>query len=303
MSTPSLEQHLRAMLDKRLGQPDEALKQARRARGVEAVHDLRVASRRLRAFGVTFEALLPAKTRRRLEKRLKRVTRAAGPLRDLDVQLELLKARRAAASVELEQAALEHLLEQLEARRERCLRRAERRLDAVALGSIQREVWRAARAVEARLAERDVAQYARSVLGELVADAAAAAPERAAAGERSEDPERLHRLRIEVKELRYALELFEPVLGARFEPLHERATALQELLGAHHDLVVLGELASERRAELRERQRDTLARGLDLALEALGAERAAALGRYHEQGFDAESWRAELAPPLDGAPL
>src|SRR5690606_5306825 len=119
-----------------------ALKQARRARGVEAVHDLRVASRRLRGFGVTFEAWLPAKTRRRLEKRLKRGTRGAGPLRDLDVQLELLKARRVAASVELEQAALEHLLEQLEARRERCLRRAERRLDAVALGSIQREVWR-----------------------------------------------------------------------------------------------------------------------------------------------------------------
>src|SRR5688500_4243658 len=114
MSPRPLEQHLRSILEKRLAQLAEALEHARRARAVEAVeavHDLRVASRRLRAFGVTFRELIPEKTRRRLEKTLKRVTRAVGAQRDLDVQLELVGGRLGAAAGELDRGALEHLLE------------------------------------------------------------------------------------------------------------------------------------------------------------------------------------------------
>ncbi|HTV24444.1 MAG TPA: CHAD domain-containing protein [Polyangiaceae bacterium] len=290
MSSP-FEQHLRELLDKRLGQLTDAMKHARRAQGVEAVHDLRVASRRLRAFGITFAELLPEKRRDRLEKRLKRVTRAVGVLRDVDVQLELVAGRLAAASSEIDRAALEHLLEHLELQRQQSLRRAERRLDKVALDAIVREVQRASKAVYAGLSERDAEQYARSVLAGLVTDAAERAPPNGL-----EDPERLHLLRIDVKELRYALELFEPLLGARFEPLHARATALQELLGQYHDLVVLAELVGERSAQLRERQRDALARGLENAFEALMTERRAVLERFSHQGFDADGWRAELQP-------
>jgi CHAD domain-containing protein len=292
MSQRPLDEHLRSILEKRLAQLGDALEQARRARGaesVEAVHDLRVASRRLRAFGVTFRELIPDKTRRRLEQKLKRVTRAVGALRDLDVQLELVEGRLGAAETELACGALEHLLELLELRRAKGYRRAERRLGAVQLGAISRHVHRASRAVSDGLSERDAEAYALSVLDGLVADAAEQMPTDGA-----EDPERLHRLRIDVKELRYALELFEPMLGARFEALYARATALQEVLGAYHDLVVLAEVVTERRAELRERGRDALAGGLDDALEALTAERQAVLARILHQGFDPESWRALL---------
>lgn len=291
MSQRPLDEHLRSILEKRLAQLGEALEQARRARGaeaVEAVHDLRVASRRLRAFGVTFRDLIPDKTRRRLEQKLKRVTRAVGALRDLDVQLELVEGRLGAAS-ELARGALEHLLELLELRRAKGYRRAERRLGALQLGAISRHVHRASRAVSDGLSERDAEAYALSVLDGLVADAAEQMP-----ADGAEDPERLHRLRIDVKELRYALELFEPMLGDRFEALYARATALQEVLGAYHDLVVLAEVVTERSAELRERRRDALARGLNDALEALNAERQAVLARILHQGFDPESWRALL---------
>lgn len=288
-SAPSLEQHLRAILEKRLGQLAEAMDHALRAQGVEAVHDLRVASRRLRAFGVTFHELLPEKTRERLEKKLKRVTRAVGPLRDLDVQLELVAGRVGGASSELDRAALEHLLEHLEVQRKQGLRRAERRLGKVDLDAISRQVWRASKAVDAQLGERDAEEVVRSVLAGLVDDAASQAPSGGV-----EDPERLHLLRIDVKELRYALELFEPLLGTRFEALHARATTLQELLGGYHDLVVLAELVGERSAKLRERKREALARGLDHAFEALVAERKALFDRFTSQGFDAEGWRAEL---------
>lgn len=306
MGSDALEQHLRSILEKRLGQLADALKHARRAQGAPAVHDLRVASRRLRAFGVTFRELIPAKKRERLERKLKRVTSAVGALRDLDVQLELVEKRLEAAPSELDRAALEHLLEHLAEQRARGLRRAERRLARVELDAISRRVWRASKAVSAELAERDAEQLALSVLRGLVEDAerqlpsghtpGTAADDRAAEDRAAEDPERLHRLRIDVKELRYALEVFEPVLGAKFDGLYARATALQELLGAYHDLVVLAALVGERSSQLRERRREALARGLDNAYEALTAERQRVLERFLKQGFDADGWRHALQP-------
>jgi CHAD domain-containing protein len=296
MSPTPHEQHLRSILHKRLDQLAEALQHARRSQDVEAVHDLRVASRRLRAFGVTFRELIPDKTRRRLEKKLKRVARAVGPLRDLDVQLELVAGRLGALSSELDRAALEHLLEHLELRRTQGMRRAERRLEAVELDAISRLLNRAARAVIDGLSERDAEAYALSLLEELLADATEQVPP----ADSPEDPEKLHRLRIDIKELRYALELFEPLLGASFEALHARAVALQEVLGAYHDLVTLAEVVGERSAELRRRKRDALARGLDSAFEALTAERSAVLARFRQQGFDPAGWREVLQPPIAG---
>lgn len=293
MNAPPLEQHLRSLLEKRLDQLTEAMKSAHRAHGVEAVdavHDLRVASRRLRAFGVTFRELIPDKTRRRLEKALKRVTRAVGALRDQDVQLELVEGRLAAAANGVDRASLEHLLEQLEAGRAQSVRRAERRLRKVKLDVIARQMQRASRAVATRLSGLDAEAYALSVLDRLVDDAAQQLP----SPDAPEDAERLHRLRIDVKELRYALELFQPALGSKFEPLYARATTLQEVLGTYHDLAVLADFVSEQSVALRERNRESLAQGLDHAVEALATERKAVLSRFSSQGFDPQGWRDTL---------
>jgi CHAD domain-containing protein len=69
--------HLSTSIEQRLQKLVKSLKDSRHACTVESVHELRVASRRLRAFGVTFREVLGDKTRARLEKKLKRVTRAA----------------------------------------------------------------------------------------------------------------------------------------------------------------------------------------------------------------------------------
>lgn len=288
MSAPPFERHLRALLEKRLEQLAQAVKHARYAQGgegVEAVHDSRVAARRLRAFGVTFRELIPDRTRRRLEKALKRVTRAVGTLRDLDVQLQLVEARREAASSEPDRASLEHLLEHLDDRRARSVRRAERRLGKVKLDVIARLVQRASTAVTEQLSKRDAEAFARSVLDRLVADVTEQTPPPDA----PEDTERLHRLRIGVKHLRYALELFEPVLGDELEGLYTRATTLQEVLGTYHDLAVLAELVGEQGAKLRGRRRETLADGLDRVVEALATERQATLAHFRSQGVERPS--------------
>jgi triphosphatase len=283
--------HLSSIVEKRLEQLAEAVQESRGGRSVDAVHDMRVASRRLRAFGVTFRDLLRDGTRRRLEKKLRRVTRAAGAVRDLDVQMALLEGRWAAASKELERAALEHLLELLTVRRAEATRRAERRLEKLDIPGVRDVVRRAAREVMRGLPTPEGQRaYALTLLEERVDDAA----ERVPPSDGAEDPEALHHLRIDVKEIRYALELFEPLLGEHFLTLHARARALQDLLGTHRDLVTLGDVVTEHGLELDQRGRDALARGLAAMGDALSAERAAVLVHFRTLGFDPQGWREAL---------
>ncbi len=58
---------------------------------VERVHDMRVATRRLRAALEIFEACFPRKRHRKALKRVKALADALGERRDLDVEIELLE--------------------------------------------------------------------------------------------------------------------------------------------------------------------------------------------------------------------
>lgn len=58
---------------------------------VERVHDMRVATRRLRAALEVFEACFPRKPYRKALKRVKALADALGERRDLDVEIELLE--------------------------------------------------------------------------------------------------------------------------------------------------------------------------------------------------------------------
>lgn len=58
---------------------------------VERVHDMRVATRRLRAALEVFEPCFPAKRHRKSLKRVKALADALGQRRDLDVEIELLE--------------------------------------------------------------------------------------------------------------------------------------------------------------------------------------------------------------------
>lgn len=290
-----LADHLSAVVERRLAQLIQSLAASHEPHSTETVHDLRVASRRLRAFGVTFGGLMGDKLSRRLEKKLRRVTRAAGGLRDLDVQVGLLEERVAVASNELERACLEHLLERLDDGRAAVAARAEKRLHKLDQDALSRLVTRAGSAVTEGLptveGQRD---YARTLLQRLITSAA----EPMLDTERAEDPERLHRLRIQCKEIRYALEFFEPLLGSHFQLLEERATRLQDLLGKVHDLITLEELLAEHAGQLERKGRHTLRAGAEHAVEALRAQRAVLVERFHVRGFDPDGWRAALDEAL-----
>lgn len=217
---------------------------ARAPENVEAVHDMRVACRRLKS-GFRFgRAYLPHKRVERLFPVLESLRDSLGAARNLDVQLAALSAYCAGASARdrgaltglntawararaEQQSALEHLLG--DGAYADWAKRMESFLDT----TVQEPGPCVAEIIPALLWK----QYGRVRAYETHL---AGAP-----------MSTLHALRIEVKRLRYGLEFFRDPLTApgnlapRPNELIESLIALQDLLGEMQDAVVGGELAAE----------------------------------------------------------
>ena len=105
---------LRQQLDEMLSQ----LEGTRAGDDIEALHDMRVASRRLRAALSVFVAAFPPKPFRALEKEVARVTDALGAVRDADVQIEFMQTVEASAT-ESEKVGLRAFTEHLQKGRDK----------------------------------------------------------------------------------------------------------------------------------------------------------------------------------------
>lgn len=247
----------------------------------EAVHQARVASRRLRE-------VLPALTvtqgraGRALRKDVRRVTRALGAVRELDVALGYFD--EAVATSAMSAAARASTRRVLQAQRAAALRQARATLTRARLQRLQ-----------ARLAELSVASTGSSassssssvasITAAAVKAAMAARVEGRARGARKAAmgtgvvymPERLHAVRIAVKRLRYALEAGQEIRGVRATAQLTQLKAIQDLLGRAHDLHVLAERIHEVEVSVVQRSRATardlaaFARALDRECRALHA--------------------------------
>src|SRR5215203_1364248 len=94
----------------------------------EGVHQMRVASRRLRAAMDVAADVYPKKWFTRLQKSVKQMTDVLGSVRDCDVQLEALRAQRESAPPR-ERAGIDRLIEHRERDREAARERLTRFLD------------------------------------------------------------------------------------------------------------------------------------------------------------------------------
>jgi CHAD domain-containing protein len=106
---------------------------------VEAVHDLRVAARRLRAVLEVFEVAFPRKPWRRLLVDVKEAADALSPARDLDVHLALLERFRDAAGP-AERAGIESLIEELRQERAMADDEVQPALDKLADGRVAKHI-------------------------------------------------------------------------------------------------------------------------------------------------------------------
>jgi CHAD domain-containing protein len=205
---------------------------------IEAVHQLRVATRRLRAVLASLDPVAPTKQVRTYRKELRRLARASSAVRDCDVFLA--EVDQYAASLPEEQrpglepltAALQQdrakareiLLKQLASRRYADFKRTFTRFT-----SDGREDW------NNTLRVRDLAGSTiwRSYEGlrayELTIDPQAG----------SNNPaEALHQARIAGKRLRYVLEMFAETLGPDADQVIDPLKELQDHLGALQDVAV-----------------------------------------------------------------
>lgn len=199
----------------------------------EAVHQARVATRKLRSHLRTFAPLLEIEWIDQLRAELGWVAMSLGAVRDTEVLLDRLRERAKSLpeSDARSAASLLHLLEiEIEMMRKKLV---------ADLGSV--------RYVD--LLERLVAAaHAPAVLPEAEAPGSAVLPPLAMAPwrrlrsavrqlpPRPEDPE-LHRIRILAKRARYAAEAVAPVAGSGAETFARAAAKLQTVLGEHQDSV------------------------------------------------------------------
>jgi triphosphatase len=206
---------------------------ARLGEDPEDVHQMRVATRRLRAALRLFQEVLPPGAEA-LRDELAWIARALGEVRDLDVQIE--SVARAGCALGAEPSALGPVLYLFEARRSAAREtlhaalEAERYVALVAsLQDLAVQTWPDTSYVGlveiTQLVQRRY-QRLRKAGEQLHAEASAAA---------------LHRARIRTKQFRYALEPLRGVYGRRARRLIRRAVRLQDLLGTAQDAAVLGE--------------------------------------------------------------
>lgn len=273
-----LDAHLRNSLETQLKRLRKNWSFAEAESPVDAVHDLRVATRRLRAFSDVIAHALGPKAAHRFVRHLRKVTRALGELRNADVLIGLVERHLAKAHGDRERASLEHFLECLAYERSHAERLALKQLSAIDPSALRADI-RSTFEEAMRVASGTNVSW--ELFGRfLVEQRTQDAIERAPDGAQLDDAEQLHRLRIAVKELRYSMELFEPVLEPKTAKCHARALVVQSFLGDHHDLVVLSEHVEKTLKELQSRKRRVLSPGLAKLLTSLRSERDHLVQRY-----------------------
>ena len=237
----------------------------------DAIHDARVATRRLKAAMDLIAPAAPKKALRPLRKTLRRLRRTLGPLRDLDVMIGHLGEFSAEGK---HAAAVAWVRDRLTARREKERRRTRRREDARdwverlgAWDDLRKDVVTLADDVSglmlASLAEQwaAFARQADGLANHLLDD-----EENHAAA--AQDP---HALRIAGKQLRYTFEMLAAEGHKLPADVGRTFKRMQSELGAWHDFVVLSEraMAESLRRQLAHHDPDLQADVLSLARATL----------------------------------
>jgi CHAD domain-containing protein len=215
---------------------------------VHAVHQARVATRRLRE---ALPMLASGSKARKLKRSARRLTRALGPVRELDVVLQMLDELRAAG--EVAPGAIATLRQMITEERRALHSEAVELIDRCDLSRMRKRAVAAVRrgpeVARGRVA-RDAGQTA------AIWQRAARRAERLRAAIDSAAgiylPDRLHIVRIAVKKLRYTIEIARQVSGTRSgrtasgqrstRSIRGQLAALkraQDLLGRMHDFEML----------------------------------------------------------------
>jgi CHAD domain-containing protein len=200
---------------------------------VHAVHQARVATRRIRE---ALPLIARGRSGKSLKKSVRKLTRALGPVRELDVALLNLDQLR--TSGEVSESAIARLRQLITEERQRLGAEMVRRISQYNLPKLQRRAVEAAsRGTPDKNSTRDPRRAAAAMARAARRAVALRAAIENAAGIYL--PDRLHEVRIAVKKLRYALEIARDLGGSRATARIRTLKRVQDLLGRMHDLEML----------------------------------------------------------------
>jgi CHAD domain-containing protein len=199
---------------------------------VAALHQARVASRRMRA---ALPMVATDGRARKVEREMRRITRALGPVRELDVVCQMLDEYGGGGQASRQAVAK---LRQAVMHERRGLRKdMVRSIERCDLEKLEKRALSAARKA-AKGSKRD----RRERLARAHARAADRAEQLIAAIDAAAGiylPDRLHQVRVAVKKVRYAAEVVRELTRSRITARIRALKQAQDLLGRMHDLEVL----------------------------------------------------------------
>jgi CHAD domain-containing protein len=215
-----------------------------------SVHQARVASRRLREtlpiVGADLDGAKDAKGAKKVRRRMRQLTRALGPVRELEVTLGMV-APDGGADGEKDPTARgrEHVAAMLR----RDLEKARERLTAEISGQKVEDWLGQMEAIEQAIDPVEAPTKWRSELAERLDTRAANLRKALDDAGVLFDSERLHQVRIALKRLRYALELAGELRVASTAAAVRDLKKVQDILGTLHDHDVLMEYTSSAAAQ------------------------------------------------------
>jgi CHAD domain-containing protein len=225
---PALE-HVRAMIARQVAEMLAHDPGTRLGQDPEELHQLRVASRRLRAVLRAARPLLDPEWTEVLRTELRWLGGALGPVRDLDVLIERLRGEIAALD-QPERRAARRFLQLLDREREADRAAMLEAMSEPRYAELLERLEAAAVAPRAREADVSLRQIAGREFRKLRKAVRALPPE--------PSDEELHRVRIRGKRARYAAELAEGAVGKPARRFVRNAKRFQDVVGEHQDAVV-----------------------------------------------------------------
>lgn len=229
-------------------------KVVRSGKDVEALHDMRVASRRVREAMEIFQPCYEPETFNNHYREVRRVTRTLGRARNLDVCIGFFSGLQESLQDAEEQEAVTYLLDQQKKERERVHRKMVGKLDKLDLKGMRKSLVAlfSHPVVNADEEDHDLLSRARGIVEDRLENVFGYRQ----AIEQESDVESLHQIRIATKKLRYAMETLYVVFEEdQQDELYNTVKDMQERLGNIHDLDVFLGMVGDVKEEVEDRKR------------------------------------------------
>jgi len=215
---------------------------------IEAVHDMRVATRRLRSALRDFARVLRKSPLKSVNRNLKKLADSLGAARDLDVAIVALRKLKTKAKDEAVKDGIQKLIDERREKRERAQLDLAQTLTVSAIEDLRKRFYAAVEKA-ARPKKRSKTISFTNAGRDAVFESLQEFCNLSASLYAPHQVKKLHKLRISAKRLRYAIELFTACWGKHIEPFAGEIAEMQSYLGEVHDADTWIESFSERLLE------------------------------------------------------